>query len=93
MICFLFSYYSQDVLIILERARLKPDIDFFNMVMKRYMTFKEVDNARGIVKSLATYHLSPNIMTWGILATGCSFWGDAAGLLREMDAVGIVYVN
>jgi hypothetical protein len=75
---------------LLDSKKLKPDIDFFNLVMKRYITFGQVDKAREVVKSLGSYHLSPNIMTWGILSAGCSSWGDTAGFLREMDTIGIV---
>ncbi len=80
----------QDIMMLMDLNHLRPDVDFFNMSMKRLMMFNEVDRAREVVRSLGSYNLTPNIMTWGILATGCSLWGDAAGLLREMDAVGIV---
>jgi len=74
---------------LIKTKNLKPDIHFFNMLMKKYMRWRHVEKAKEIVALLGNYNLTPNIMTWGILALGANKWTDADKLLREMDALGM----
>jgi len=69
----------------MQSYKLKPDIHFFNVMIKKYIFWNQETEAHKILRVLPKYDLSPNIMTWGVLCLGCSTWESASNLLSEMD--------
>lgn len=73
----------------LKRDKLKVDIDFFNVLMKkRSMRFDYV-GAREVLGLIDVAHLQPDIVTYGVLALGCRTPAEADDLLQQMYDKGV----
>lgn len=75
---------------LLKSYKLKPNLDFFNLLIKRSYIMNKDKHAKALLKLLPEYGLTPNIMTWGVSAIGCRNWYTAKNLLMEMDAAEVV---
>lgn len=67
-----------------QKAKIKPDIDFLNMLIKKRSMRFDYEKARSVLYMFDKYGYSPNIFTYGILALCCETLEDAQGLLDDM---------
>jgi hypothetical protein len=65
--------------------KLRPDITFFNLMIKRYYDGGNAAGAKKMTAAMGQFGLSPNILTWGVAASGCTNQVMAEKLLAEMD--------
>jgi pentatricopeptide repeat domain-containing protein 1 len=68
--------------------RVKPDTDFFNMIMKRRSSRKDLASAKAALLRLQRHELYPDIVTFGVLALGCSKRSLGLKLLQDIEAAG-----
>lgn len=69
----------------MKTYKLNGDITFFNLMMKRFYDRGNIVGAKKLMAALGQFGLSPNILTWGISATGCTDVDMAKQLMNEMD--------
>ncbi|KAL2742288.1 hypothetical protein V1477_009917 [Vespula maculifrons] len=74
----------------LENKKIKLDIDFYNMLIKRRSLRKEYNFAKKVLEEIQRKHIVPNIMTFGVLAMGCTRSKEARELLEGLEIVGYV---
>lgn len=75
---------EQALLAAMEKAEVCPDIDFYNMLIrKRSMRF-DYENAHAVLKLIQRSGLYPDIVTFGVLALGCRTKQEAQCLLADM---------
>lgn len=80
---------AEDLLIeIAEKRNIKLDIDFFNMLIKRRSLRFDYKGAKEVINMTEKRNLTPNVMTFGVLALGCQERRDAEEFLRGMEAFG-----
>ena len=72
----------------MEKTRITPDVDFFNLLIKKRNFRGDSLGAREALTYLQKYNLHPNIMTFGVLALGCKNMKEAEKLLSTMDTAG-----
>lgn len=70
------------------KNKLKIDITSFNMLIKRRCIRKQYEAAKEVLNDIQSYHLMPNIITFGVLAIGCKMYKDGRELLEQMDTIG-----
>ncbi|XP_060818537.1 pentatricopeptide repeat-containing protein 1, mitochondrial [Bombus pascuorum] len=70
------------------KNKLKVDITSFNMLIKRRCLRKQYTAAKEVLNDIQFHHLTPNIITFGVLAIGCKMYKDGRELLEQMDTIG-----
>jgi pentatricopeptide repeat domain-containing protein 1 len=68
----------------LRKRSIKTDADFFNMLIKKRSMRFDYEGAREIMKALRASGIRPDIVTYGVLAMGCTTQELGEGLLSEM---------
>ncbi|KAL0119655.1 hypothetical protein PUN28_007828 [Cardiocondyla obscurior] len=71
-----------------EKNNIELDIDFFNMLIKRRSVRFDYKAAKEVVSIAEKKRLSPNVMTFGVLALGCQELSHAKEFLEGMEAFG-----
>ncbi|KOX78184.1 Pentatricopeptide repeat-containing protein 1 [Melipona quadrifasciata] len=69
------------------KNKLQIDISFFNMLIKRRCLRKRYKDATKVIDKMQTYHMTPNIVTFGVLAIGCRMEKDGRELLEQLDTI------
>lgn len=72
----------------IDKNHIKMDITFYNMLIKRRSVRKQYKEAKAVLNEIQKNHLSPNIITFGVLALGCKKYWDGMELLEQMDGIG-----
>lgn len=71
-------------------AKIKCDIDFFNIIIKKRALRQDYDGAREVIDDMIMRaRLEPNIVTYGVLALSCQSREQAFCLVNEMNEKGI----
>jgi len=73
----------------IRKHKIKCDIDFFNILIKKRSMRCDYDGAKDVLKMVEIAALEPDIVTYGALALGCRNVEEARELLAEMDNKGI----
>ncbi|KYQ54424.1 Pentatricopeptide repeat-containing protein 1 [Trachymyrmex zeteki] len=71
-----------------EEKNIELDIDFFNMLIKRRSIRFDYKAAKEVVSMAERKGLSPNIMTFGVLALGCQECRQAKEFLEGIEIFG-----
>ncbi|XP_011866792.1 PREDICTED: pentatricopeptide repeat-containing protein 1, mitochondrial [Vollenhovia emeryi] len=71
-----------------DDQNIQLDIDFFNMLIKRRSVRFDYKAAKDVVSIAEKRRLSPNIMTFGVLALGCQECEQAQEYLQGIEAFG-----
>ncbi|KAL6424424.1 hypothetical protein ACFW04_009890 [Cataglyphis niger] len=71
-----------------DERNIELDIDFFNMLIKRRSMRFNYKAAKEVVSMAEKRNLSPNVMTFGVLALGCQEHREAKEFLEGMEAFG-----
>ncbi|XP_076639182.1 pentatricopeptide repeat-containing protein 1, mitochondrial [Colletes latitarsis] len=72
----------------IENKKMKVDITFYNMLIKRRNNRKQYKAAKDVINEIQRHHLTPNIITFGVLALGCTSLMYGEELLEQMNKVG-----
>lgn len=72
-----------------KKNEVKCDVDFFNVLMKKRCMRYDYENAREVLGMIQAVKLSPDIVTYGVLALTCQTHEEAQALMAEMDSKGI----
>ncbi|XP_031825956.2 pentatricopeptide repeat-containing protein 1, mitochondrial isoform X1 [Nomia melanderi] len=79
---------EEQLLKYVEKKKIEVDISFYNMLIKRRNIRKLYREAKDVLYEVQRHHLSPNIMTFGVLALGCPQEKYGRELLKQMDNIG-----
>ncbi|KAG5344010.1 PTCD1 protein, partial [Acromyrmex charruanus] len=71
-----------------EEKNIELDIDFFNMLIKRRSIRFDYKAAKEVVSIAEKKGLSPNVMTFGVLALGCQELMQAQEFLEGIEVFG-----
>jgi hypothetical protein len=74
-----------DVMQLLDNYKIKPDIQLFNVLVKKLSTSNHPEEAQKALQLINDHRLNPDIYTWSALALGCRTWNDAERLLADME--------
>lgn len=77
------------LLSMVRKYNLRVDIDFFNILIKKRSMRFDYGAAKEVLKMIKTAKLSPDIVTYGVLALGCQTEAEAHDLMAEMEKAGI----
>ncbi|KAJ8363993.1 hypothetical protein SKAU_G00128240 [Synaphobranchus kaupii] len=77
------------LLLVAEQHKLKPDISFFNSLVRQKAKLGDFEGARALFPVLAEMGLEPNLHTYSNLAVACIREQDGLQLLSDMKASGI----
>lgn len=72
----------------MERENVTPDIDFYNMLIKKRSMRFDYMLARDVLKLIQKAKLHPDIVTFGVLALGCQSQEEAQSLISDMRNIG-----
>lgn len=73
----------------LKRDKLKVDIDFFNVLIKKRSMRYDYDAAKEVLDLIRIADLQPDIVTYGVLALSCRTPDEADELMQEMLLRGV----
>ncbi|XP_071438786.1 pentatricopeptide repeat-containing protein 1, mitochondrial [Hetaerina americana] len=79
---------EKELILALEKVNLEMDIEFYNMLMKNRTIRYDYEGARFVLPMMSAKGISPNIMSYGILAMGCRNKHAARQFMDEMKAAG-----
>ncbi|XP_037948799.1 pentatricopeptide repeat-containing protein 1, mitochondrial-like, partial [Teleopsis dalmanni] len=80
---------EKQILSFIRRIGLKADIDFFNILIKKRSMRFDYESAKEVLSMLHTVKLQPDIVTYGVLALGCTNEEAARELIQQMHNNGI----
>lgn len=75
---------EQILLSAMKKSKIKPDIDFLNMMIKKRSLRFDYKGAKEVLELFDKYNYRPNIFTYGTLALGCETLEESRALLQEM---------
>ncbi|KAF7273413.1 hypothetical protein GWI33_013878 [Rhynchophorus ferrugineus] len=79
---------EKDLIATMKRLNVIPDIDFFNMLIKKKSMRCDYERAKEVLVSMKQMKYRPNLVTYGVLALGCKTKEDALDVLAEMNSFG-----
>lgn len=80
------SFAESELLSSMKKYGTKPDLDFYNMLIKkRSMRFDYV-GAKDVLNMIYNDKFQPDLITYGILALGCKNKEEAENFLEHMEA-------
>jgi pentatricopeptide repeat domain-containing protein 1 len=68
----------------MKKWNVRPDIDFFNMLIKKRSMRFDYESAKAVLKEMKEWNYRPNLLTYGVLSLGCKTKEEALALLTEM---------
>ncbi|XP_076247397.1 pentatricopeptide repeat-containing protein 1, mitochondrial [Calliopsis andreniformis] len=78
---------EQFFLTYLEKKKFELDICFFNVLIKRRCLRNQYKEAKKVMNEVQKHHLTPDIITFGVLAIGCNQFHDGKELLEQMNNI------
>ena len=73
----------------IKKYNVKPDVDFFNQLMRRRIARYDYKMARGTLEEINEFDLAPDIATFGCLALTCNNNLLSTQLLNDLKETGI----
>lgn len=73
----------------IKEYNVKPDVDFFNQLMRRRIARYDYEMARGTLEEINEFDLAPDIATFGCLAMTCNNNNLSTQLLKDLKDNGI----
>ncbi|XP_030753375.1 pentatricopeptide repeat-containing protein 1, mitochondrial [Sitophilus oryzae] len=70
----------------MRKLSVKPDIDFYNMLIKKKSMRCDYEGAKEVLLSMKNQKYRPDLVTYGVLALGCKNKDEALDLIREMNS-------
>lgn len=75
---------EKQLLTFIRKIGLKADIDFFNILIKKRAMRLDYEGGKEVLTMIKTARLYPDIVTYGVLALGCTTIENARELLQQM---------
>uniref|UniRef100_A0A182JX20 PROP1-like PPR domain-containing protein n=1 Tax=Anopheles christyi TaxID=43041 RepID=A0A182JX20_9DIPT len=75
---------EKQLLATIKQLKLRCDIDFFNILIKKRSMRFDYEGARDVLYMIESANLEPDIVTYGVLALGCQTQEEARSLLKMM---------
>ncbi|KAF5304083.1 hypothetical protein FQA39_LY01868 [Lamprigera yunnana] len=75
---------EEQLLQALKKYKIKPDIDFYNMLIKKRCSRFDYTGGKEVIKLLKASGYLPNLITYGVLGIACKTKDEAEELLTEM---------
>ncbi|XP_076685059.1 pentatricopeptide repeat-containing protein 1, mitochondrial [Andrena cerasifolii] len=72
----------------IEKLNIKVDITFYNILIKKRSNRNAYKEAKEVLYEVQKHHLTPNVITFGVLALGCTQLNDGMELLEQMNNIG-----
>ncbi|XP_046404393.1 pentatricopeptide repeat-containing protein 1, mitochondrial [Ischnura elegans] len=79
---------EKKLILAIEENNLEKDIEFCNMLMKKRTIRLDYDGAKAVIPMITTAGLTPNIMTFGILAMGCKNKNETKAFVSDVKGAG-----
>ncbi|XP_050072855.1 pentatricopeptide repeat-containing protein 1, mitochondrial [Anopheles maculipalpis] len=76
---------EKHLLTTIKQLKLGCDIDFFNILIKKRSMRFDYEGAREVLYMIEAANLEPDIVTYGVLALGCTTQEEARSLLKMME--------
>ncbi|XP_066156987.1 pentatricopeptide repeat-containing protein 1, mitochondrial [Euwallacea fornicatus] len=76
---------EKEVLGAMRKLNIKPDIDFYNILIKKRILRSDYDEAKQVLTSIKQAKMRPNLITYGVLSMGCTTKEEALNLIDEMQ--------
>lgn len=80
---------EKQLLTYIRKIGLKADIDFFNILIKKRAMRFDYEGGKEVLTMIRTAGLYPDIVTYGVLALGCTTVESSRELLEQMRHNGI----
>lgn len=75
---------EKQILMYIRKIGLKADIDFFNILIKKRAMRFDYEGGKEVLSMIRTAGLYPDIVTYGVLALGCTTVEESRELLEQM---------
>ncbi|XP_015929142.2 pentatricopeptide repeat-containing protein 1, mitochondrial [Parasteatoda tepidariorum] len=79
---------EEELITLLDIYNVSPDIGFFNILMKRRIFRHEGFAAKQVLELVSKWGLCPDVITFGVLATGCRTYSQALTYLNDLKNLG-----
>lgn len=76
---------EEHLLRIMEKMKVKPDIDLLNALIHKRCMRRDFIAARGVQQMISDYKLAANLRTFGVLAMSCQSQPEGEQLLQDME--------
>lgn len=76
---------EKQLLTYIRKIGLKADIDFFNILIKKRAMRFDYEGGKEVLSMIRTAGLYPDIVTYGVLALGCTTVESSRELLQQMS--------
>ncbi|KAK9502591.1 hypothetical protein O3M35_011337 [Rhynocoris fuscipes] len=73
----------------MKRLNVKVDLDFYNMLIKKRNMHGRYEDAKDVLKMIREEQFTPNIVTFGVLALGCTNFKSTKTLLSDLKSFGL----
>ncbi|GAB1604711.1 pentatricopeptide repeat-containing protein 1, mitochondrial-like, partial [Argonauta hians] len=80
---------EEEILDYMKTLEIKPDIDLYNMIIRRRNRSFRYKEAKNILFKIGEDNLHPNLRTFGCSAMGCTNLKEAKLLLHSIDEAGM----
>ncbi|XP_074029683.1 pentatricopeptide repeat-containing protein 1, mitochondrial [Leptinotarsa decemlineata] len=75
---------EEDLMTSMRKSDVRPDIDFYNMLLKKRSIRFDYESGKAVVNLMARSNFKPDLITYGILALGCKTKKECMELVEEM---------
>ncbi|KAG5870720.1 hypothetical protein JTB14_017053 [Gonioctena quinquepunctata] len=75
---------ERDLLLSMRKFNVSPDVDFYNMLIKKRSMRFDYENAKEVLELMRKNKFLPDLVTYGVLALGCKTKDECIELVEEM---------
>ncbi|CAH0547474.1 unnamed protein product [Brassicogethes aeneus] len=79
---------ENELLAVIKKMKVKPDIDFYNMLIKKRSMRCDYAGAKDVLKLIDRINYYPDLVTYGVLAIGCQTREEAVELIMTIKDAG-----
>ncbi|KAH1002802.1 pentatricopeptide repeat-containing protein 1, mitochondrial isoform X2 [Dendroctonus ponderosae] len=79
---------EKELIVTMKKLNIRPDVDFYNMLMKKRSMRKDYEGAKQVLTQIKQTKMRPDLITYGVLALGCTNKEEALDLVSQMNQTG-----